>query len=158
MYRKCAERLASEWLRLLDFLPRGGSRHSQFPDDDGGGAAGDLGGFPWRAACRQGGGKCGEEGISGAADVDFAFDGNGMLRIGAVETMDGHCYYANADGGLGKGFIGQFYAGPDYDLVSGWFEYGGQKFYAQADGRLVKGKMIIDGVLHQFTDGGMLIE
>ena len=88
----------------------------------------------------------------------FAFDGKGMLRIGAVETMDGHCYYANADGGLGKGFIGQFYAGPDYELVSGWFEYGGQKFYAQADGRLVKGKMIIDGVLHQFTDGGMLIE
>ena len=88
----------------------------------------------------------------------FAFDWNGMLRLGAVETMDGSCYYANADGGLGKGFIGQFYAGPDYKLVSGWIEYGGQKFYAQADGRLVKGKMIIDGVLHTFTDGGMLVE
>lgn len=88
----------------------------------------------------------------------FAFNGNGMLRIGAVELLNGECYYANADGGLAKGFIGQFYAGPDYKLVSGWFEYGGHKFYAQADGRLVKGKMIIDGVLREFTDAGMLIE
>lgn len=102
-------------------------------------------------------GQVNAEGLGTWNGQTFIFDSLGMLRTGAIETWDG-CYYANADGGIGKGFIGQFYAGADYKIISGWFTAGGQTFYAQADGRLAKGKLIVDGVLHTFGDNGLLID
>ncbi|MBR5738627.1 MAG: serine hydrolase [Lachnospiraceae bacterium] len=87
----------------------------------------------------------------------YILDERGFVRTGGVETTEG-CYYTNSSGALLSGFVGQFYAGKDYKLVTGWITNGDQRYFYQADGRMATGKLIIDGVLYTFSDNGVLQE
>jgi len=82
---------------------------------------------------------------------------NGMIYTGAVEALDGF-YYAGADGSLLKGFVGRFFAGEDYSIVTGWFTANNKTFYAGGDGRIVTGRAMIGGTVYEFSEAGELIE
>ena len=93
------------------------------------------------------------------------FEGNsyyindrGFLMTGGVETPDG-CYYTTESGVILKDCQanGRFHAGPDGKIVTGWFTYHYDQYYAGADGRIVEDDCIVDGVLRHFTDYGALI-
>ena len=100
-----------------------------------------------------------DSGVTRWNGQDYVIGERGFLRNTAIETKDGDCYYANADGAIGRGFVGgRFYAGADGKLVSGWIEVEGNRYFCQADGRLATGALIIDGVLHHFADYGAMID
>lgn len=96
------------------------------------------------------------EGIQNWNGQSYYINRKGFLEVSAIETKDG-CYFANGDGAIGHGFVGgKYFAGEDGKIICGFFEHGGEKFYASADGRLVYGDCIIDGVLHHFNDYGAM--
>lgn len=82
---------------------------------------------------------------------------NGELGVGNVETGTDY-YLANADGGLRTGFSNKYYAGADFSVVTGWISDNGNSYYAQPDGRIVKGGVYtVGGVAYHFDESGKLL-
>ena len=103
-------------------------------------------------------GKMKREGLLTVGTNVYYIDENGFALSGNIESPDGW-YYADTSGRLVKGFAGgKFYAGDDYKIVTGWFTDAYHQYYSGGDGRVVTGKRIVDGVLHEFSSYGALIQ
>ncbi len=102
-------------------------------------------------------GKMKKAGYLEYKDAAYVIDEDGFALCGNAETDDSW-YYADPTGRLVKGFAGgKFYAGNDYKIVTGWFTDANLQYYSGGDGRVVAGKRIVDGVLHEFSSYGALI-
>ncbi len=72
-------------------------------DDDAGGVVGKDGGLDWSCAGGDGEGEGGDDGVTGATDVeDFAGDGGDVER-GIVATTQEHAEFAEGDEQQGRG-------------------------------------------------------
>ena len=75
--------------------------------------------------------------------VEYTFDNtNGKLLLGSMVLKDGKWYY--------------YWAGTPVN--DGWFQFGGETYYAYGDGHLATGAVMIDGNYHMFTPQGVLIQ
>jgi len=75
--------------------------------------------------------------------VVYTFDNsNGKLLLGSMVLKEGKWYY--------------YWAGEPVN--DGWFEFGGETYYAYEDGHLATGSQTIDGENHMFTPQGVLIK
>ena len=102
-------------------------------------------------------GEIQEMGINVVNGKRYAINPLGFLYTTIAETPFG-CYGMYTDGEICRGFVGDFFAGEDGRLVSGWVTYGGKKYYFQGDGRMARGRILIGGKLYEFNENGVLIE
>ena len=99
-----------------------------------------------------------DAGITSWQGQDYVIDGNGLMKVGQPEMTFG-AYCTDANGCVLKNTITEdgFFAGPSGKLLQGWQDFTGGKYYFQPDGRMAKGRIIIDGEVREFSENGVLI-
>lgn len=96
--------------------------------------------------------------------IDTENSGPGAVRTAGWVLDDGGWWYRNADGTYPVNTWFQDTAGGSWYyfnekgyMVTGWFEWNGNRYYCGADGAMYSGACTIDGVSYQFDQSGALI-
>lgn len=97
-------------------------------------------------------------GITEFRGDEYIIDANGLMKVGEPEMPYG-AYCTDANGCVIKNTITDsgYFAGSNGKLLKGWQDFTGGKYYFQPDGRMVTGRMVIDGKTYEFSDRGILL-
>ncbi len=102
-------------------------------------------------------GQMNPEGIVTWDGNPYVIDEYGLLRVGGSVELKSGMYCTNANGVVQTGFTGRYYVEEIGKIKTGWIDAEGVRCYAQGDGKLATGKIMIDGVVYEFNSYGALL-